>query len=298
MVDPTYYNQPLLKEPVWEIDIPVYYFLGGAAGAALALGAAAQLAGDEKLQEFGQRCHWIGVIGSSVGGGLLIHDLGRPSRFLNMLRVFRPTSPMNVGAWILSGAAPLAITAGLFSNRQGLLGKVGSAAGYGSGLFGLGLAGYTGVLVGNTAIPVYQATRNWMPVLFLASATASAASILDLMFEDRQSARITFVYGTAGRLAELAAGFAVEQAANDVPRVGRPLQQGLSGALWKSAKILTAASLVVAMIPGESRSRRKWAGALGALGSLALRLAVHYAGAASAKDPRASFHSQRRPPAR
>ena len=214
-------------------------------------------------------------------------------RFLNMLRVFRPTSPMSVGAWILSAAAPLAITAGLFSNRPGLLGRIGAGAGYGAGVFGLGLAGYTGVLVSNTAIPVYQAARHWMPVLFLASATASAASILDLIFEDQRSARITFLYGTAGRLAELASGFAVESAAGRVDRVGSPFRQGVSGALWRTATVLTAASLVVSVIPGRSKTKRKWAGALGALGSLALRFAVHYAGSASAKDPRATFRQQR-----
>lgn len=291
--DPTYYDRPLLKEPVWKIDIPAYYFLGGAAGAALALGAAAQLAGDKQLERFGQRCHWVGIVGSSVGGVLLIHDLGRPERFLNMLRVFRPTSPMNVGAWILSGAAPLAITAGLFSHREGWLGHIGAGAGYGAGVFGLALAGYTGVLVGNTAIPLYQAARRWMPVLFLASGTATAASVLDLIFEDPRAARITLLFGTAGRLAELGAAFAVESAAAEVPQVARPLRSGVSGALWRTAEVLTAASLVWALIPGQSRSRRKWAGVLGAAGSLALRFAVHYGGTASARDPRATFRQQR-----
>ncbi len=291
--DPTYYDRPLLKESVWTWDIPAYYFLGGAAGAALALGAAAQIAGDGQLQKFGQRCHWVGIVGSSIGGGFLIHDLGRPERFLHMLRVFRPTSPMSVGVYILSFAAPLAITAGLFSGRSGFLGLVGSAAGLGAGLFGLALAGYTGVLVSGTAIPFHQATRRWMPPLFLASATASAASILDLVFEDERAARITFIFGTAGRLAELAAGHAVEAAAEVVPRVARPLQTGLSGALWKAATVLTAASLVVSVMPFEPRSRRKWAGALGVMGSLALRFAVHYAGSASARDARAAFRQQR-----
>ena len=289
----TYYDRPLLKEPVWKIDIPIYYFLGGAAGAALVLGAAAQFSGDQRLTRFIQRCHWIGIIGSSAGGILLVHDLGRPERFLNMLRVFRPTSPMNLGAWILSGAAPLAITAGLLSGRKGLLGTVGQVAGYGSGLFGLGLAGYTGVLVSNTAIPLYQHARRIMPVLFLASAAASAASILDVIFDEPRANRITFTFGTAGRLAELAAGYAVESNAAQLPRVGLPLEHGVSGALWKAATVLTAASLVISVIPGKSRSRRKWAGALGVLGSLCLRLGVHYAGAASARDPRASFEPQR-----
>ncbi len=291
--DPTYYDRPLLKEPVWKIDIPTYYYLGGAAGVALALGAAAQLLGNGELRKFGQRCHWVGIVGSSLGGVLLIHDLGRPSRFIHMLRVFRPTSPMNVGAWILSGAAPLAIAAGLFSHRKGLLGTLGSWAGYGAGVFGLGLAGYTGVLVSNTAIPLYQQARRWTPVLFLASASASAASILDLIFDHPRGNHITFLFGTAGRLAELGAGLAVERAASEIPQVARPLREGVSGVLWRTATVLTAGSLVVSLIPGQSRSRRKWAGVLGALGSLAVRFAVHYAGAASARDPRASFRQQR-----
>lgn len=289
----TYYDRPLLKEPVWEIDIPIYYFLGGAAGAAMVLGAAAQFDGDERLKKFVQRCHWLGIIGSTTGGILLVHDLGRPERFLNMLRVFRPTSPMNVGAWILSGAAPLAITAGLLTGRKGWLGTAGELAGYGAALFGLGLAGYTGVLVSNTAIPLYQHSRRMMPVLFLASAAASAASILDLIFEDPRANRITFTFGTAGRLAELAAGYVLESNTAMLPRVGLPLKQGVSGALWRAATVLTAASLVISVIPSNSRSRRRWAGALGALGSLCLRLGVHYAGAASARDPRASFEPQR-----
>lgn len=266
---PEYYDRPLLKEPVWEIDIPLYYWLGGAAGAALLLGAAAQLDPGHDLKKFAQRCHWIGIFGSTIGGGLLIHDLGRPSRFLNMLRVFRPTSPMNMGAWILSGAAPLAITARLFEDRA-----MGRTAGYGAGLFGVALAGYTGVLIGNTAIPIYRESRRLMPVLFLASSAATAASILDLIMQDARSARITLAFGTAGRLGELLAAHAIESKHG----VTRPLREGLSGVLWNTARVLTAASLVACLI-----RRRRFAGVLGAAGSLCVRLAVHYAGAASAR---------------
>src|SRR5579884_2268377 len=152
--DPTYYERPVLKPSVWSIDIPLYYFVGGAAGAALAMGAAVQVAaGDEGgLRDFSKHCHWIGIAGSTLGAAFLIHDLGRPSRFLNMLRVFRPTSPMNVGAWILSGAAPTAIATALLIHRRAVLGEIGQAMGYASGAFGAALATYTGVLVSNTAI--------------------------------------------------------------------------------------------------------------------------------------------------
>jgi formate-dependent nitrite reductase membrane component NrfD len=164
--DPTYYDRPLIKAPVWKPYIPLYYFVGGAAGASLALGAAAQLHGSRDLDLLVRRCHWMGIIGSSIGGGLLILDLGRPERFLFMLRVFRPTSPMNMGAWILAIAPTAAVTAGLFLRRSGPLALLGEVAGYSSGVFGLGLATYTGVLLANSAVPVWQTSRKTLPLLF------------------------------------------------------------------------------------------------------------------------------------
>ncbi len=291
--DPTYYGRPLLKKSVWSIDIPLYYFTGGAAGAALALGAALQLRNRPELRRLAQHCHWIGIAGSTLGGALLIHDLGRPSRFLNMLRVFRPTSPMNMGAWILGGAAPTAIATGLFINRPGALGAIGNVMGYLAGLFGAALAGYTGVLVSNSAIPVWQDARRWMPVLFVGSAMASAASILDLMYEDEAANRVSFLFGTAGRIAEIAASKCVEASASVVPKVGEPFRKGATSLFWKTATALTVASLVLSMMPVKSSRKRHVAGVLGALGSLAMRFAVHYISNASAREPRASFHQQR-----
>jgi hypothetical protein len=291
--DPTYYDRPVLKESVWSLDIPLYYFVGGAAGAALTLGAAAQLTRDRELREFSRNCHLIGIAGSTLGAAFLIHDLGRPSRFLHMVRVFRPTSPMNVGAWILAGAAPTAIATGLFINRGGMLGLTGEITGYLSGIFGAGLAGYTGVLVSNSALPVWQQARYWMPVLFVASGMTAAASILDLVHESPRANRITFLFGTAGRLVEIAASKGVERSASAVAAVGAPLREGATGKLWKSAALLTACSLGLSLIPGRSRARRRTSAVLGAAGSLLLRLAVHYISNASARDPRATFHHQR-----
>lgn len=293
--DITYYDRPLLKAPVWKLYIPAYYFVGGAAGASLALGAAAQLDGSHELDKLVRRCHWIGIIGSSIGGLLLVADLGRPERFLFMLRVFRPTSPMNMGAWILAVAPSAAVTAGLFARRShGLLRLIGEAAGYSSGVFGLGLATYTGVLVANSAIPVWQHSRRVFPILFGASGVATAASIFDLLYEDDRACRITRKYGILGRSAELAATYAIEKQSSQVPRVGRPWKNGLSGVLWRSASVLTAASLVTLLLPHQNRKKRLIAGTLGALGSLTMRFAVHYAGEQSARDPRAVFQSQRR----
>jgi formate-dependent nitrite reductase membrane component NrfD len=293
--DVTYYDRPMLKESVWSIDIPLYYFLGGAAGAALTLGAALQLVTpreDRSTRKLSAVCHWTGITGSTIGAGFLIHDLGRPARFLYMMRVFRPTSPMNMGVWILSGAAPTAITTGLLLNREGVLGTIGEVAGYLSGLFGAALATYTGVLVSNTAIPIWQAARRWMPVLFAASGAATAGSVIDV-FVPSSSCRTTQVFGTAGRLVEIVAAKQVELAANEIPKVGEPFRRSAPGLLWKAATALTAASLVATMMPGKTPSRMKTAGLLGIAGSLCLRLAVHYLGNVSARDPLASFHQQR-----
>ncbi len=296
--DPTYYERPMLKPSVWSIDIPLYYFLGGAAGAALALGAALQVGGigdasKGELRDFAAHCHWVGIIGSTAGAALLIHDLGKPSRFHHMIRVFRPSSPMNMGAWILSGAAPTAIATGLLINRGGVLGAIGEAAGYLSGIFGAALAGYTGVLVSSSAVPIWQESRRWMPILFIASSMTAAASLLDLWYENERASRITAIFGNIGRVAEMAAAKQVEHAASRVPKVGEPFHHGPTAMLWKTASALTAVSHIVSLIPGKSRKRRIAAGILGAAGSLAMRFAVHYLTNASARDPRASFQLQR-----
>ena len=96
-----YYGIPLLKEPPWTWEIPLYFFVGGAAGAAAVIGAIADYTGADR--ELVQHARWIAAAGSVISPALLIADLGRPERFLAMLRVFKPQSPMSVGVWTLLG---------------------------------------------------------------------------------------------------------------------------------------------------------------------------------------------------
>src|SRR5438876_1260769 len=152
-----YYGIPLLKEPAWTWEIPLYFFVGGAAGAAAVVGAIADYTGaDRKLV---RDARWIAAAGSVLSPALLIADLGRPSRFLNMLRVFKLRSPMSMGAWTLvgfvSGASATAF-AQFMQDRYGPLLplRVIENAGQAVSLaFGLPFSNYTGVLIVLTAIP-------------------------------------------------------------------------------------------------------------------------------------------------
>jgi formate-dependent nitrite reductase membrane component NrfD len=169
----SYHDLPLLKPPVWTWEVPVYFFVGGAAGAAAVLGAAAQLTGgDEALI---RDARWIALIGAGLSAPLLIADLGRPERFLNMLRVFKPQSPMSVGVWTLTafgGAAAGAVILPWKALKD--LSAIAAAA------TGLVMATYTGVLLGVTAIPVWKEHADFLPVHFGASALGSAVSLLEL----------------------------------------------------------------------------------------------------------------------
>jgi formate-dependent nitrite reductase membrane component NrfD len=292
--DPTYYDRPVLKEPVWIWSVPAYFYVGGAAGASAVLGEVAETFAGRHTEGLVTRCRWIGAAGGAVGTALLVHDLGRPERFLNMLRVFRPTSPMSVGSWVLAAATPCFAASAALPHVGGALGAFGNAVGKLAGLLGLPLAAYTGVLLANTAVPLWQTTRRELPVLFMASAAASAASLLELGDLNSTEQNIVNRFGAVAMAVELAAGVALERrAAALVERVGRPLKHGLAGSLWKASTALTAGCLVMSLLPGRSRPKRIVEGAAGTAAGLALRLAIFHAGKASARDPRATFQLQR-----
>jgi formate-dependent nitrite reductase membrane component NrfD len=293
--DPTYYERPVLKEPVWIWAVPLYFYVGGTAGAAAVLGAAAQALDGEELRGLVRSCRWVAALGGAAGSALLIYDLGRPERFLHMLRVFRPTSPMSVGSWVLAAAASATMGSALLEDRKGFLGRLGDAVAYAAALFGLPLSGYTAVLLSNTAVPVWKAARRSLPHLFIGTSVSGLASLFGLLPVDltAREEKIVERFGIAGKAVDLAAMAVVEREANRVEPVGRPLREGVSGTLWSAARAMTAASLLLALLPGRSRTKRLAGGLLGTAGALALRFAVFHAGKASARDPRASFHQQR-----
>lgn len=293
----TYYDRPVIKEPVWIWSVPVYFYVGGVAAGSALLGALAQLADREGLDDLITWCRRLATGGTVVGGGLLIHDLGRPSRFFNMLRVFRPSSAMSVGSWTLAVTSTFAGASAVLPLTGTRAGRVaGDAAGLAAGVMAPALATYTGVLLSDTAIPVWQATRRELPAQFAASALQATSSALNVLPMSDRAHAITDRLGTIATAAEIATGKALERAADRTERVGRPLHEGVSGSLWKASKVLTGASLITSLLPVPQRwhrARRLVSSVCGGLGSLTMRFAITRAGHASARDPRATFEQQR-----
>ncbi|MGH7904699.1 MAG: NrfD/PsrC family molybdoenzyme membrane anchor subunit, partial [Candidatus Dormibacteraceae bacterium] len=216
--DQSYYGQPILKKPVWKPEVGWYLFAGGMAGASALLSAIARAMGNPPLARSAQIGAILGAVASPI---LLIEDLGRPGRFHHMLRVVKPTSPMNIGTWILTAFGTL--TGGAFASElTGIARPLGRAAGWGSALLGPALATYTSVLLTDTAIPAWHRARRILPFVFAGGAAASAGAFASAITDPDQSgpARRLAVAGTA---LELAAAAAMERS---LGQHGQPYGQG------------------------------------------------------------------------
>ncbi|MCA3747991.1 MAG: polysulfide reductase NrfD [Rubrobacter sp.] len=281
----SYYGRPILKQPVWTWEIPWYFFAGGAAGASAPLALAASLAGNRRLE---RTARLAALAGAAASPALLISDLGRPERFYNMLRVFKPTSPMNVGTWILSGFGTAAGIAAA-TDLLGVFPRLGRAAGAAAALLGPPLATYTAVLIADTSVPVWHEARRELPLLFAASSAASAGAV-GTIFNPPEAA------GPARRL--LVGGAALELAVSEAMKrrlggLAEPYGRDEAGRYERLATGLTAAGTVLAALAGRSRLAAALGGALVLGGAAAKRWSVFKAGFQSARDPKYTVSHQR-----
>jgi len=285
----SYYGRPVIKSPTWRVpDVPLYLYLGGAAGVSATLGALADVTGRPGLRRVGRLAALGGAL---VSVGALIHDLGRPTRFLNMLRVLKPTSPLSVGSWLL---APFGTLSGLAAASEitGIGPGIGRAAGIGAGLVGPAMTTYTAVLLADTAVPAWHAGYPDLPFVFAGSAMAAGGGMGLLASGDVTPARRVAVAGAA---LELAATALLER------RVGyarTAYTEGRPGTLLRAARAATVAGAGAAIASGLVRGRRGLllslaAGALLNAGSAATRFGVFDAGMVSARDPSYTVVPQR-----
>jgi formate-dependent nitrite reductase membrane component NrfD len=282
----SYYGRPVVKETVWGVpDVPGYLFLGGLAGASSALAASAELTGRQELARVAKTAA-AGAIGLSAVA--LVHDLGRPARFYNMLRVFKPTSPMSIGTWLITGYGPAAGVAAA-SAVTGWLPRIGRAATGVAAVLGPGVAAYTAALLSDTAVPAWHEAHRELPYLFVSSA-ATAAGGLGLVLARSEQA------GPARNLAVAGAGAELVAKSLLIRRLGplaEPYRSGRAGHLMEAAEILTAGGLTAAALGGRNRAVAALAGAALVTSSALTRFGVFYAGRESARDPRYTVVPQR-----
>ena len=289
----SYYGRPVVKPSPWQQDIPAYLFLGGLAGGSALLGAGADVTGRPALRR-AARFSALGAIGLSLVA--LVHDLGRPARFLNMLRVAKPTSPMSVGTWILTGFGPLAGLAAASEVAElapgpvgRLLRRAGRPAGLGAALLGPAVASYTAVLISDTATPTWHEGYRELPFVFVGSA-ALASGGMGMLTAPVDQAGPARRMAVGGVLLELAATQRME---SSLGVTAEPLHQGRPGALMRASKALAAAGLAGAVFGRRSRTASAASGAALLASSVCTRFGIFYGGQASARDPKYTVVPQR-----
>ena len=281
--DHGYYGLPLLKRPTWTWEVPAYLFVGGTAGAAALIGAAARMSGHPTLA---RDARWIAAAGAAASPPLLISDLGRPDRFLNMLRVFKLQSPMSVGVWTLVAFSTASATAAFADVASRLLPAstpvrtVRNASELMAASTGIAMSTYTGVLIGATSIPVWSANVRLLPIHFAAGSLGGAASLLEIAGHRHRGLHLLALASAA---VETAVAFNLERRTD---RTSAPLREGESGALIRAGGILSGPiPLVLRLVGGRSPGWRRAAGLCAVAGALLSRFGWVRAGAASADDP-------------
>lgn len=259
----SYYGRPVLKEPVWKWYVPAYFFTGGLSAGSSVLALGGRLTGRRRSA---QRARAASVAAMAASAAFLVADLGRPSRFANMLRVAKPSSPMSVGSWLLAAYGPATGLAWL--TRGALPADMVAAA------LAPAVATYTGALLAATAAPAWHDAHAELPFLFAAGAAASAGGLGVLLAPPGEAgpARRLAVIGAMGEMA----------AASRIEHHG-PYREGRAGRLSAASHSLTAAGAALVLIGRRRRAVAAVGGALLLGGAAAQRFAVFHAGVQSTR---------------
>jgi len=286
----SYYGRPILKVSRWkEPHLPAYLFLGELSGALAMVGAVAHATGRRSLA---RSARLAAAAGAYAGGAALTMELGRPERFLHMLRVAKPTSPMSMGSWILAAHSGL-VSAAAASEVTGRLARLGSIAGAASALTGPLLAAYPAVLLADTAVPAWHTAHRELPLLFAGGAmTAAGAAGLaaSALSRDRSDFGAAYRLAMIGSAVESLGGYGLETVPGPA---GEPYRSGPGGRMLTVARYLTLSGGVVALAARRSRIAAAGSAALLTGGGACAKFAVLRAGKASAADPQYVVAGQR-----
>jgi formate-dependent nitrite reductase membrane component NrfD len=274
---------PFIHAPLWRWEVATYFWFGGMASGSAFVALACDAAGDHRSAAIARKVA-LGAV--TPGPVLLIADLGRPERFLNMTRIFKPRSPMNTGSWCLiafSGSGALAVAADLIRRPT-----AARAFGVLTALFGSYLGSYTGVLLACTAVPLWSGSRTILGPAFVATATATGAAATRLVLvasglpHGHPTRRALGTIETASMLVELSISQLGERRLGDAAEA---LRRGRPGVYFRTAKTLVALGISLRVIARRTGPREhELASLMYLVAGLLFRFAWVYAGKASARD--------------
>jgi protein NrfD len=304
----TYYDQPQLKSSHYGLRVALYMFISGLSGAAQMVATAADLAAGKRYRSLVRRGRYLSLLVVGLGPPLLIWDLHTPRRFYNMLRIFRSTSPMSIGTYVLSSFSLFSGVTGVaqfFVDRRGSVGWRWAArtAQLPAALAGAGMATYTAALLSATSTPSWAAAPRALAVQFAGSAIAAAAAALQLCGggpAEKAASQSLEALAAAAAATEFAGAIVAQQRYREHGLAETTAAGGSWGTLYPWAAVALGAALPLALYAagrrgGQRRSRLILASAAASLaGSFALRLAVIAAGNASARRPQQSLRFARR----
>jgi protein NrfD len=302
-VGETYYGMPAVKASHYSWPIISYFFVGGLASASEFIATLFDLLGDARDHTVVRVGRYLALVGALISPALLIADLHTPQRWYNMLRIFRKTSPMSIGAWALTG---FGLTSGLVAAGQGMEDLFGWRFGrLAARLFSMPAALlaavvslYTGTLLASTSTPFWARAFPFLSALFASSATSTATAALALATDVAATPtstrrRLSWV-GLVGGIGELAAAVLVGQhwhRRHGAARIETP--SGAPTGWWVASVLGIVAPLSIHLFEMVSGRRSRRASVIAALATLGggyiLRAAFIRSGNESAKSPQEYF---------
>lgn len=298
----TYYDVPPIKQGPYRWAIIVYFFIGGIASASQFIATIADLfgaRGDSKIVRAGR---YFALIGALISPILLILDLHNKAKWHNMLRIYRSSSAMSVGAWALSlfGAFSGLVAVGQFLEDAGLtFGRsIARLAQIPAAMAGGVVALYTGTLVAATTAPLNASAFPFLSSLFASSAASTAAAALSVAAEasaasEGSKRRLNLVALIAG-LSELIFALLIEREWRKEGNVGLGNKPPL-GALYRAGVLglgvaePLALHAAEALLPKPSRALTLISAASALIGGFILRAVFVLGGNESARRPEEYF---------
>ena len=301
--DKGYYGIPPLKPAHWVWQIWLYFWIGGIGGGTHLVSTLAQLLGYEDKALF-RTARYTVLVSMILSPILLIWDLGRPERFLNMLRILKLRSPMSLGSWALAGFGTLGgLLATSQAARDGLMGRNLLSRLIAKAIpervvsilalpFALFIGAYGGILIAATSIPMWA--RNWrlMGPTFLASAVSTGLSWLSFVLHlgDWGEKRTLSALQRAERIVLIVEAGLIAASLVKMGRWGKPLYSKKFAPFFFGGTVLGGILVPLALLFGkETRGKGLLSSALVLLGGLTFRYAITMGGRMSAEDPEAYF---------